>query len=241
MCIRDRIQGDAGLLAAHPIFVQKLYALCRKHGILFIAEEVQQAFFRTGKWFSIEHYGIVPDGIVLGKALGAGLPLGAFMARSEIIDALPAPAHLFTLGGNALACRAGIAAFDYMCTAEFQRLLAENTRQMQRRLEELCRRYPENLTGICGMGMSRGLAVTRREPGSGRIVPDADGTFKILYRAYEKGLLVISLGQNILRIQPPLNIRPEKLQEGFELLAEAVEDYRVGRIPDDVFRFRQGW
>lgn len=163
------------------------------------------------------------------------------MARSEIIDALPAPAHLFTLGGNALACRAGIAAFDYMCTAEFQRLLAENTRQMQRRLEELCRRYPENLTGICGMGMSRGLAVTRREPGSGRIVPDADGTFKILYRAYEKGLLVISLGQNILRIQPPLNIRPEKLQEGFELLAEAVEDYRVGRIPDDVFRFRQGW
>ena len=91
------------------------------------------------------------------------------------------------------------------------------------------------------MGMSRGLAVTRREPGSGRIVPDADGTFKILYRAYEKGLLVISLGQNILRIQPPLNIRPEKLQEGFELLAEAVEDYRVGRIPDDVFRFRQGW
>ena len=239
--IIEPIQGDAGLLAAHPIFVQKLYALCRKHGILFIAEEVQQAFFRTGKWFSIEHYGIVPDGIVLGKALGAGLPLGAFMARSEIIDALPAPAHLFTLGGNALACRAGIAAFDYMCTAEFQRLLAENTRQMQRRLEELCRRYPENLTGICGMGMSRGLAVTRREPGSGRIVPDADGTFKILYRAYEKGLLVISLGQNILRIQPPLNIRPEKLQEGFELLAEAVEDYRVGRIPDDVFRFRQGW
>ena len=239
--IIEPIQGDAGLLAAHPIFVQKLYALCRKHGILFIAEEVQQAFFRTGKWFSIEHYGIVPDGIVLGKALGAGLPLGAFMARSEIIDALPAPAHLFTLGGNALACRAGIAAFDYMCTAEFQRLLAENTRQMQRRLEELCRRHPENLTGICGMGMSRGLAVTRREPGSGRIVPDADGTFKILYRAYEKGLLVISLGQNILRIQPPLNIRPEKLQEGFELLAEAVEDYRVGRIPDDVFRFRQGW
>ena len=91
--IIEPIQGDAGLLAAHPIFLQKLYALCRKHGILFIAEEVQQAFFRTGKWFSIEHYGIVPDGIVLGKALGAGLPLGAFMARSEIIDALTARAQ----------------------------------------------------------------------------------------------------------------------------------------------------
>lgn len=239
--IIEPIQGDAGLLPAHPIFMKKLYALCQKYGILFIAEEVQQAFFRTGKWFSIEHYGIVPDGIVLGKALGGGLPLGAFMARSEIIDALPAPAHLFTLGGNALVCRAGIAAFDYMCTGEFQQILAENTRQMQRGLEELCRRYPENLTGICGVGMSRGLAVTRREPGSGHIVPDADGTFKILYRAYEKGLLVISLGQNILRIQPPLNIHAENLKKGFEILAEAVEDYRYGRIPDDVFHFRQGW
>ena len=89
--------------------------------------------------------------------------------------------------------------------------------------------------------MSRGLAVTRREPGSGQVVPDGDGTFKILYRAYEKGLLVISLGQNILRIQPPLNIRTENLRKGFDILAEAVEDYRHGRIPDDVFHFRRGW
>ena len=62
-----------------------------------------------------------------------------------------------------------------------------------------------------------------------------------MYRAYEKGLLVISLGQNILRIQPPLNIHAENLKKGFEILAEAVEDYRYGRIPDDVFHFRQGW
>ena len=112
---------------------------------------------------------------------------------------------------------------------------------MQQGLEELCRRYPENLTGIRSVGMSCGLAVTWREPGSGHIVPDADGTFKILYRAYEKGLVVISLGQNILRIQLPLNIRTENLKKGFEILAEAVEDYRHGRIPDDVFHFRQGW
>ena len=207
----------------------------------FLPEVYSFPFFDTSVEDAIEHYGIVPDGIVLGKALGGGLPLGAFMARSEIIDALPAPAHLFTLSGSTLACRAGIAAFDYMCTGEFRQILAENTRQMQQGLEELCRRYPENLTGICGVGMSRGLAVTRREPGSGHIVPDADGTFKILYRAYEKGLLVISLGQNILRIQPPLNIRTENLRKGFEILAEAVEDYRYGRIPDDVFHFRQGW
>ncbi len=121
--IIEPIQGDAGLVVGHKIFMKKLYDLCKKHGILFIAEEVQQAFQRTGKWFSIEHFDIVPDGIIMGKSLGASLPLGAFMARSEIMGCLPAPAHLFTLGGNALSCSAGIAAFDYMCSDEFQKIL----------------------------------------------------------------------------------------------------------------------
>lgn len=83
--IIEPIQGDAGILPAHPIFMEKLYALCRSHGILFMVEEVQQGLFRAGKWFSIEHYGIVPDGIILGKSLGGGLPLGAFMGRSEMM------------------------------------------------------------------------------------------------------------------------------------------------------------
>lgn len=239
--IIEPVQGDAGLLAAHPIFMEKLYALCRQHGILFIVEEVQQAFFRTGKWFSIEHYGIVPDGIVLGKFVGGGLPLGAFMARSEIMESLPAPAHMFTLGGNALACSAGIAAFDYMRTEAFQQLLRENTALMQQCINHIRNQYPDILSGSRGLGMSRGLVVTRRDAASGADIPDGDGIFKILYRAYEKGLVVISLGENVLRIQPPLNIRPEVLKKGFALLEEAVDDYRNGRISDEVFRFRQGW
>lgn len=239
--IIEPIQGDAGLLAAHPIFMRKLWELCRSHGILFISEEVQQAFFRTGKWFSIEHYGIVPDGIVLGKSLGAGLTLGAFMARSEIMDALPAPAHLFTLGGNALACAAGIAAFDYMRGEAFQQQLRENTQLLDRCMEELCQRYPKIVTGRRGIGMSRGLVLTKADASTGEPLPDADGTFKVLYRAYEKGLLVISLGENVLRIQPPLTICKENLRRGFEILAEALEDYQCGRIPNDVLHFRQGW
>lgn len=237
----EPVQGDAGLIAAHQIFMDKLYALCKKHGILFISEEVQQAFHRTGKWFSIEHYGIVPDGIIMGKSVGASLTLGAFMAKSEIMDCLPAPAHLFTLGANAIACSAGIAAFDYMKSDEFQTILKDNTALMQACLEEVCKKHPDVATGTRGIGMSRGLVLTKKDPETGEDVPDAVGTYKVLYRAYEKGLLVISLGENVLRIQPPLNIKPENLKKGFEIIADAIQDYKNGDIPDDVMRFRNGW
>ena len=236
----EPIQGDAGLLAAHKIFMEKLYALCQKYGILFISEEVQQAFFRTGKWFSIEHYGIVPDGIVLGKSIGAGFTLGAFMARAEIMDSLPAPAHLFTLGGNATACVAGKTAFDYMYTDEFKKILTTNTTLMQECLENVCEQHPDIVTGIQGIGMSRGLVITKKDE-MGNDIPDSIGTFKILYRAYEKGLLIISLADNILRIQPPLNIKPENLKLGFQIILESIQDYKDGTISDDVMNFRNGW
>lgn len=239
--IIEPIQGDAGLLAAHPIFMKKLYELCKKHGILFISEEVQQAFYRTGKFFGIEHYeGIIPDGIIMGKSIGAGFTLGAFMARAEIMDCLPAPAHLFTLGGTATACAAGVAAFDYMQTEEFQKILAENGKLMEECLEDVCKTYPEVATGIRGIHMSRGLVITKKDE-NGKDVPDAVGTYKILYRSYEIGLLVISLAENVLRIQPPLNIKPENLKKGFEIIKASIQDYLNGDIPDDVMQFRAGW
>ncbi len=154
---------------------------------------------------------------------------------------LPAPAHLFTLGGNALSCSAGIAAFDYMCSDEFQKILAENTALMQEGLDEVCRKHPDVATGTRGIGMSRGLVITKKDPETGKDVPDGDGTFKVLYRAYEKGLLVISLGENVLRIQPPLNIKPENLKKAFQIIAESIEDYKNGNISDDVMKFRSGW
>lgn len=236
----EPIQGDAGLLAAHPIFMKKLYDLCKKHGILFISEEVQQAFYRTGKFFGIEHYGIIPDGIIMGKSAGAGFPLGAFMARAEIMDCLPAPAHLFTLAGNATACAAGVAAFDYMQTEEFRNILAENEKLMKECLDDVCASFPDVATGIRGLSLSRGLVLTKKDE-NGNDVPDGDGTYKVLYRAYEKGLLVISLGENVLRIQPPLNIKPENLKKGFDIIKASIQDYVNGDISDDVLQFRAGW
>ena len=234
--IIEPLQGDGGLLPAHPIFMKKLHALCKEHGILFISEEVQQAFFRTGKWFCIEHYDIVPDGIILGKSLGGSLSLGVFMARADIMDCLPAPAHLFTLGGNAISCAAGIAAFDYYKTEEFQGILAENTALLDKLAANLSASHPDIIGKARGLGMSVGIPVLTPD---GK--PDLDGVFKILYRCYETGLIIISVAGNILRIQPALNIPAKELEQGFAILDAAIRDYKAGNIGDEVLANRAGW
>lgn len=221
--------------------MRKLYDLCKKNGILFISEEVQQGFWRTGKFFGIEHYqGIIPDGIIMGKSIGGSLTLGAFMAWEKIMNSLPAPAHVFTLSGNALACASGRAAFDYYETDEFQNILKNNSCQIVDEMKELKRKHPETVDSFRGLGMSQGILIVKKDS-EGCKVPDVDGVFKIIFRAYEKGLILITLGLNVLRIQPPLNIRPEKLHEGFVILDEAITDLEEGNIPDEVLSYRHGW
>ncbi|MDD5822908.1 MAG: aminotransferase class III-fold pyridoxal phosphate-dependent enzyme [Firmicutes bacterium] len=228
----EPIQGDGGILPAHPIFMKKLHELCQKNGILFISEEVQQGFYRTGKMFAIENYDIVPDGIIMGKSMGAGLTLGGFMARDEIMDCLPAPAHLFTLGGNSIACAAGIAAFDFYKSEEFQGQLKNITEVLWAAAEELKQKHPDMILFYRGIGMSMSIGINDEDP---------DATFKILYRAYEKGLLIISIAGNKLRVQPPLTIPAEQLKRGFEIIAEAIDDYKAGKISDEVLEYRNGW
>ena len=235
--IIEPVQGDGGILPAHPIFLKKLYQWCKDNGVLFISEEVQQGFYRTGKFFGIENYeGIIPDGIIMGKSIGAGTPLGAFMAREEIVDTLPAPAHLFTLGGNPLSCAAGLAAFEYYQTDEFQDLLASNIQLIEELAAELQQKHPDVIDFYRNLGMSMGIGI---KPALGTTAEDV--TYKILYRAYQRGLIVISLAGKVLRIQPPLNIKPEELTRGFEIIAESIDDFKKGDIPDSVFEFRAGW
>ena len=234
--IIEPVQGDGGLLPAHPIFMKKLYEMCKANGILFISEEVQQGFYRTGKFFAIENYGIIPDGIIMGKAVGASLTLGAFMARTEIMDCLPAPAHLFTLGGNSIACAAGIAAFDYYKTDEFQTMLAGNIALLEKLGAEIAEKHPGIVSFTRSLGFSMGIGI---QTADGQ--PDLDGVFKILFRCYQTGLVIISVAGNILRIQPPLNIEPELLEKGFSIIDAAMNEFEAGQIPDDVLQYRAGW
>lgn len=236
----EPVQGDGGILPAHPIFMKKLYALCQENGILFFSEEVQQGFWRTGKWFSIEHYGIVPDGMILGKAAGAGLPLGAFVARREIMDRLPAPAHVFTMSGNAMSCAAGIAAFDYYKTAEFQTALTAHIAILWEEANALMQQYPEVVQFVRGLGMTIGIGIVHTTA-NGTTQPDPDAAFKLLYRCYEKGLIVISVAGNILRIQPPLTISAGAIRQGFSILRDAIAALCNGQIDDALLCHNGGW
>ncbi|MCG8482011.1 MAG: aminotransferase class III-fold pyridoxal phosphate-dependent enzyme, partial [Clostridia bacterium] len=106
--VMEPIAGDAGLIVPPEKYMKAIYQLCQDNGILFVSEEVQQGFGRTGKWFCIEHFDIVPDIIVMGKSMASGLPISAIVGRSEIMDSLDKPAHLFTMSGNSLSCSAAI-------------------------------------------------------------------------------------------------------------------------------------
>ena len=238
--IIEPIQGDAGILPAHPIFMKKLHELCQEHGILFISEEVQQGFYRTGKFFGIEHYDIIPDGIIMGKSIGAGLTLGGFMARDEIMDCLPAPAHAFSLAGNALACAAGSAAFDVYRSDEFQAELKRHIDTLWDVGEGLKKEHPDMVKFVRGKGMSMGIGVC--DPNApGDREADRIATYKVLFRAYEKGLVMMSLAGDVLRVQPPLIITDDQIREGFRIIGESMDEFKKGLIGDEVLKYQNGW
>ena len=231
--IIELVQGDAGILPAHPIFIKKLYNLCKKNGILFIVDDVQQGFFRTGKMFSCENYDIIPDGMTLGKSFGSGIYGSCFIAREEIIDTFGSPGHVSTYAGTAVSCAAGIAAFGVYYSKEFQELLSSNIKLIEKLEKELKEKQPDYIIKVRGLGMSRGIVINDKG--------DKNMTYKIIFRRYEKGLLVISIGGNVLRIQPPLNIPPELLEKGYNIINEAIEDYKAGKISDDVLKYKSTW
>ena len=232
--IIEAVQGDAGILPAQPIFMKKLYNICKKYGILLIIDDIQQGFFRTGKMFSIENYeGIIPDGMTLAKSFGAGFFGACFIAREEIINTLGSPGQLTTFAGNALTCAAGIAAFKIYYSEEFQNLLKDNINLMHKLDKELKEKQPEIIDNIRNIGMSSGIVLNDKN--------DSNMTYKIIFRCYEKGLLMMSLAGNVLRIQPPLNIPAELLEKGFEIINEAIEDYKNGKISDEVLKYKNTW
>jgi 4-aminobutyrate aminotransferase len=235
--IMEPIQGDAGIVVPPAEYVQGLYKLCREHGILFVSEEVQQGFGRTGRWFGIEHFGVEPDILILGKAIASGMPLSALVARKEIMQAWEAPAHLFTTGGNPVSCAAALATIEVIeeeNLVERSRVLGE---QAMARFREMAERY-ELIGDVRGKGLSIGVdLVTNRETRE-RAYKEAA---KVCYRAWEKGLLLSFFSNSVLRIQPPLVITEAELEQGLKIIEEALADVTAGRVPDEVLETVKGW
>lgn len=178
--IIEPIAGDAGFLVPPPRYLEGLYALCQRNGILFAVDEVQQGFGRTGRWFSIEHYGIVPDMIAMAKSMASGMPLSAVVAREEILRALGRLSHAFTTAANPVCCAAALATIEVLREEGLLLRAEELGRYLKTRLEEFRGRFPV-IGEVRGIGLSLGVDLVTDVTTKAR---NADAAGKIVYRCW---------------------------------------------------------
>ena len=234
--IVEPVQSDGGDIVPPPSFLSMLEAVCRRHDIYLVVDEVKVGMGRTGKMFAFQHSGVIPDVVVLGKPLGGGLPLSAVVARKEILDTGFA---LFSATGNALSCTAGLATIE----AIEQDGLVENSRvvgdYLHRKLRELQSKHA--LIGdVRGLGLFQGVELVRDRESK---EPAATEAAKVVYRAFELGLLVFYVGMfsNVLEITPPLLMTRAEVDEGVAILDAALADVQAGRVSDEVVAPFAGW
>jgi 4-aminobutyrate aminotransferase/4-aminobutyrate aminotransferase/(S)-3-amino-2-methylpropionate transaminase len=217
--IVEPVQGEGGFYVVPPEFMRALRALCDRHGIVLIADEIQTGFARTGKWFAMEHYDVLPDLMTLAKSLAGGIPLSAVCGRAEIMDA-PAPGGLGgTYAGNPLAVAAAHAVLDVI---EDERLVERALRlgdTLKARLAGLRQRISA-ISDVRGLGAM--VAVEFAKPDG---TPDPDFTKQVQLRAQEAGLLLLTCGvhANVVRFLFPLTIEDSVFEEGLGLLVRAIE------------------
>jgi 4-aminobutyrate aminotransferase/(S)-3-amino-2-methylpropionate transaminase len=208
----EPVLGEGGFVPAPARFLQGLRALCDRHGIVLVADEIQTGFGRTGTMFAIEQSGIAPDLITVAKSLAGGLPLAGVIGRAAIMDA-PLPGGLGgTYAGNPLACAAALATLDVF---EDEHVLA-NARHIGERirlaLDTMRAEYPSQIVDARGLGAMRALEFA-----------DAADAQKIVEAARERGLLLLKAGAgNVIRLLVPLVIRDDDLERGLEILAESI-------------------
>jgi len=218
--VAEPVLGEGGFVAPPPEFFPVLQEICKKHGILFIADEVQTGFGRTGRLFACEKYGIVPDLLVSAKSLGGGMPLAAVTGRAEIMDA-PGPGGLGgTFGGNPVSCAAALAVIEILEKENLSARAELLGEKFAARAREWQRRWP--LIGeVRGLGAMQALELVRsretREPAKAE-------TEQIMRFCYEHGLLTISAGTygNIIRVLVPLMIPDAQFDEGLAVLEGAL-------------------
>jgi 4-aminobutyrate aminotransferase/(S)-3-amino-2-methylpropionate transaminase len=218
--IAEPVMGEGGFIAPPPDYFKVLIDLCHKHGILFIADEVQSGFGRTGTMFASEHYAIEPDLIVTAKSLGGGLPLAAVTGRAEIMDA-PGPGGLGgTFAGNPLSCAAALATLDLFEKTNLLQRANELGDRFQRRAREWQRRWP--IVGdVRGLGGMQAIELVKSQESK---TPASDETKKITQYCYEHGLITITAGSysNVIRVLVPLVAANEQIDEGLDVLESAL-------------------
>ena len=218
----EPVLGEGGVVVPPPSFLPRLQELCRRHGILLVADEVQTGMGRTGRMWAVEHAGVQPDLLVVGKSLAAGLPLSAVVGRAEVMDAVREGGIGGTFVGNPVSCAAALAVFQVF---EEERLV-DRAREIGKRLLQAFRAFQEDcsLVGhVRGLGAMAGLElVTDREAKT----PAAQHTQFVLRRAAERGVLLLRAGvyHNVVRVLPPLVVGDRELDPALGILGQCLRE-----------------
>jgi len=214
--IIEPIQGEGGYIVAPSFFLQELQRICRQHGIMLIADEVQSGMGRTGKWWAHQHAGIEPDIICSAKGIASGMPLGAFFASAKIMNWKPG-AHGTTFGGNPVCIAAGLATAELI---ETQYL--ENARVMGdflfARLADWTKKY-KIVGDVRGRGLMIGIEIVRDRRTKEKA---ADLRNLIVDLAFQKGVCILGAGENTIRLSPPLLIDEEQADFAVRTLEECI-------------------
>jgi len=206
----ELVQGESGVRPAEAAFVKKLADFCQQEEILLIVDEVQTGMGRTGQLYSFEHYGIIPDIVTLAKGLANGLPAGALLGKSSLAPAFGPGSHGSTFGGNKLAMAAALETLHIMKEAGFLEEVRSKSDILLEQLQLAFQNHPK-ISAVRGLGMMIGIETSA-------------SLSKIVEAARQKGLIILTAGENVIRLLPPLTISREEIQQGIAILKEVFSE-----------------
>jgi 4-aminobutyrate aminotransferase / (S)-3-amino-2-methylpropionate transaminase / 5-aminovalerate transaminase len=218
--VMEPVQGEGGFIVPDTAFVKRVREICTQYGILFIADEIQTGFARTGKYFAIDHFGVVPDLITISKSMGAGVPISGVIGRADIMNTAEVGEIGGTYAGSPLGCRAALTVLDII---ESEQLNDRATKIGDRVLEKmhlLAERF-EGIGDVRGLGAMCAMEIVKDRQSK---TPDKEAVGKIVKAAGERGLMLLSAGiySNVIRLLMPLTITDDQLEEGLLILEEAM-------------------
>ncbi len=223
--IVEPILGEGGFIVPAPGYLSGLVDYCQANGIVFIADEIQTGFARTGAWFACDHEGIVPDLITTAKGIAGGLPLAGVTGRAEIMNSIHSGGLGGTYGGNPVACAAAMGSIQTIIDLDLVARAREIGDVLQARLTELAA-STSIIAEVRGRGAMMAVELVKR----GSLEPDADLTKRVSAECLRQGVVVLTAGTygNILRFLPPLVIGSELLSEGLDVVAAVLKQESVG-------------
>jgi len=206
----EPVQGEGGYIVPEAGFIQGLRELCSKHGILLVADEIQSGAGRTGKMWAIEHFGVEPDITLIAKGIASGMPLGAMVARAEIMESWSIGAHGSTYGGNPVACAAALATIELLEGGLVENAAARGEQAMAG-LRVLQSRHSGEILDVRGLGLMIGVELS-----SPQLAEDVQN------RCFEQGLLVLECGTQTVRLCPPLVASEGDIETAVRIFGEVV-------------------